>query len=134
MGDATESDLDQIRRILAAYCQACDDGRFDDLAALFAEDSTFEVMGGTYAGRDAIRGFIAAGQPPERRGRHMCANSLVDIDPSGSTATGSTDYIFVARTPEGLQITSAGRYHDTFVRDGDRWRFSSRRIVFLGDE
>lgn len=134
MADATESDLDQIRRIRAEYCQACDDGRFDDLAALFAPRSTFTVMGGTYDGPEDIVAFIAAGQTPELRGKHICANPLVDIDPSGESASGTVDYIFVGRTSEGLQITSAGRYYDTFVRDGERWLFSSRRIVFLGEE
>lgn len=131
---AVESDLDQIHRIRAAYCQACDDGRFDDLAVLFAHESTFTVMGGTYDGPDAIVAFIAAGQTPELRGKHICANPLVDIDAAGATATGTIDYIFVGRTSEGLQITSAGRYYDTFVHDGDRWLISSRRIVFLGEE
>jgi hypothetical protein len=132
--DPNESDLDQIHRIRAAYCQACDDGRFDDLAALFAPHSTFAVMGGTYDGPDDIVAFIAAGQTPELRGKHICANPLVDIDAAGATATGTIDYIFVGRTPEGLQITSAGRYYDTFVHDNGRWLFSSRRIVFLGED
>jgi uncharacterized protein (TIGR02246 family) len=131
---AIESDLDQIRYNLAAYCQACDDGRFDDLAALFTPDGTFTVMGATHTGRDDIKAFISAGQPPELRGKHICANSLVDIDASGATATGTVDYIFVGRTSEGLQITSAGRYNDTFVRTDDGWRFRSRRIAFVGEE
>jgi hypothetical protein len=132
--DLTGSDLDQIRYTLAAYCQACDDGRFDDLVALFVPDGTFTVMGGTYVGRDDIKAFISAGQPPELRGKHICANSLVDIDPAGTSASGTIDYIFVGRTPEGLQITSAGRYHDTFVHTDAGWRFGSRRIAFLGEE
>jgi hypothetical protein len=33
-----------------------------------------------------------------------------------------------------MVVTSAGRYHDTFVRDGDRWLFRTRRIAFMGDE
>jgi hypothetical protein len=31
-------------------------------------------------------------------------------------------------------VTSAGRYHDTLVRNGGTWRFASREIVFMGDE
>ena len=89
-------------------------------------------MGRTYEGRDAIKGFIEKAQPPEQRGKHVAINPLIDVD--GDTATARTDYVFVGRTADGLAVTSAGRYHDRLVRDGGRWRFAERRIVFMGDE
>jgi hypothetical protein len=81
-----------------------------------------------------LQDWITAAQPPELRGKHVCANPMIDIDPDGRHATGRTDYVFVARTDEGLAISSAGRYHDTFEKVGDRWLFSSRRIAFMGEE
>jgi 3-phenylpropionate/cinnamic acid dioxygenase small subunit len=129
---SANDDIEEIRRTLARYCHLCDDGRFEEWGELFADDASFSVMGRHHEGRSAIRAFIEAGQPPERRGKHVCANSVIDVD--GDTATASTDYIFVGRVPDGLAITSAGRYHDTFQRAGDRWVFRSRQIVFLGDE
>lgn len=135
MADADHAhDLELIRRTIASYCHLCDDGRFDEWAELFIPDATFSVMGDTHHGRDTIKTWIAAAQPPELRGKHVCANWLIDIGPDGEHATARTDYVFVARTDEGLGITSAGRYHDTFVKDADRWLFESRRIVFLGEE
>jgi 3-phenylpropionate/cinnamic acid dioxygenase small subunit len=134
MADASTGDLEQIRRTLALYCQLCDDGRFDEWAELYTADATFSVMGRTYTGPREIKGFIEKGQPPEQRGKHVCANSIIDIDPTGTSASARTDYVFVGRTDEGLAITSAGRYHDTLVREAERWLFQSRRIVFLGDE
>jgi uncharacterized protein (TIGR02246 family) len=126
------TDEEAIRNVLALYCQLCDDGRFDEWADLYAEDATFTVMGATHAGRPAIKAFIEHGQPPERRGKHVCANPVVEVDGDGARAR--TDYVFVGRTGAGPAITSVGRYHDTFVRDGERWRFASRTIVFMGDE
>jgi uncharacterized protein (TIGR02246 family) len=126
------TDDEAIRRTLALYCQLCDDGRFEEWAELYTDDATFTVMGQTHEGRTAIRRFIEAAQPPERRGRHVCANALIEVD--GDRATAATDYIFVARSEDGLAITSAGRYHDRLVRDEGRWRFASRRIAFLGEE
>lgn len=123
-----------IRRTLALYCQLCDDGRFDEWADLYVEDAEFHVMGTTHRGRAAIKAFIEKGQPPERRGKHLCANPLIDLDEGGATARAVTDYVFVARAGTGLAITSAGRYHDRLVLDGGRWRFARREIVFLGDE
>jgi 3-phenylpropionate/cinnamic acid dioxygenase small subunit len=127
-------DLEQIRLVLARYCQLCDDGRFEEWAELYTADASFHVMGRSYEGRAAIRSFIEAGQPPERRGKHVCANPIIELDEAGGRATATTDYIFVGRTAEGLAVTSAGRYHDTFVRDEGIWRFARREIVFMGDE
>jgi len=123
------SDLDEIRRTLAQYAHFCDDGRFDEWAELYTFDCRFQVMGQTYEGRDAAKGFIEKGQPPELRGKHICFNSVIDVD--GDTARAVTDYIFIN---QNKAITSAGRYHDILRREPDRWRFAERRIVFLGDQ
>lgn len=122
-----------IRRTLALYCHLCDEGRFDEWEQLFTVDATFRVMGRTHEGRPAVRAFIEAGQPPERRGKHVCANPVIDFD-GDDRATVVSDYVFVGRVPEGLAITSAGRYHDRFVRDGDTWLIAARQIVFMGDQ
>jgi 3-phenylpropionate/cinnamic acid dioxygenase small subunit len=124
------SDEDAIRRTIAQYCHLCDDGRFDEWADLYADDATFSVMGRTYTGRADVQAFIERGQPPDKRGKHICFNSVIDIDPDGESARAWTDYVFMDRD---RAITSAGRYHDRFVRHPDRWRFAERRIVFLGD-
>jgi uncharacterized protein (TIGR02246 family) len=125
---------EDVARTLALYCQLCDDGRFDEWAELFEEDARFTVLGQTHVGRDDIKAWISKAQAPELRGKHFLGQSIVDLDASGDTATGVTDYTFVSRTPEGAYaITSAGRYYDTFVRsDNGRWRFATREIRFLG--
>jgi 3-phenylpropionate/cinnamic acid dioxygenase small subunit len=134
MADAASTDIERIRRTLASYCQLCDDGRFDEWAELYTPDATFEALGRTYTGREQIKGFIETYQAPELRGKHITGNALIDVDSIGAVATASTDYVFVGPTAEGLAVISAGRYHDTLVRDGDRWLFRRRKIVFVGDE
>jgi 3-phenylpropionate/cinnamic acid dioxygenase small subunit len=123
-----------VRRTLARYCQLCDDGRFDEWAGLYTDDATFTVMGQTYSGPAEIQAFIEKGQPPERRGKHLIGQSVIDLDDGTGTAAAVTDYTFIARTPEGgYAITSAGRYHDSFRRaDDGSWQFTSREIRFLG--
>ena len=125
-----------ILQTLALYCQLCDDGRFDEWADLYTADAEFVVMGRVHVGPLAIKGFIERGQPPERRGKHMCANPVIEIHASGRGASAVTDYVFVARGSDGLlALTSAGRYHDELVSDDDgRWRFCRREIVFMGDD
>ncbi len=123
-----------VQRTMALYCQLCDDGRFDEWGQLFALDATFTVMGNTYKGRDAVQAFITEAQPPELRGKHFLGQSVIDVDHDGASATGVTDYTFIARSERGYAITSAGRYHDTFVRAADgSWLFQSRQICFLGE-
>jgi uncharacterized protein (TIGR02246 family) len=125
------TDHDEIRGVLAQYCQLCDDGRFDEWGQLFTDTATFTVLGTTHEGRDAIQAFISAAQPPEARGRHMLSVPLITM--TEGAADVATDYTFVARTEQGFAITSAGRYLDHLVRDGGRWRFASREIVFVGE-
>ena len=122
------SDEDAIRRTIAQYCQLCDDGRFDEWADLYTDDATFSVMGKTYTGRADVKAFIEKGQAPERRGKHLCFNSIIDID--GDSARAITDYVFIDKQHA---ITSAGRYHDRLIRQPDRWRFAERRILFWGE-
>ena len=118
-----------IRLTLARYCQRCDDGEFAAWAQLFEADATFSVLGRTHAGRDVIRAFIEAAQPEDARGKHVLAQSDIDVHTNGKEATVVTDFVFVSRARE---ITSAGRYHDRLRRGDDgEWRFVSREIRFL---
>jgi hypothetical protein len=125
---------EEVARTLALYCQLCDDGRFDEWADLFVADAQFTVLGRTHEGRGDIKAWIERAQAPELRGKHLLGQSIVDVGSAGDTATGVTDYAFIGRTPQGgYAITSAGRYHDTFVLGDDgRWRFATREIRFLG--
>lgn len=119
----------EIRRTLAEYCQLLDDGRFDEWIDVFTEDVAFAVMGRTLQGRDAVRAFIEPSQQADARGRHMISEPLIRIDSDRADVT--TDYCFIG---QDLAVSSAGRYHDVVVNDGDRWRISEREIVFLGSE
>ena len=116
-----------VRATIARYCQTCDDGRFAEFGECFARDAVLAVMGREVRGREAIVDWIAAAMPPEKRGKHVAVNTLVDVDAAGAVSA-STDYLFVARTEKGPRITTTGRYRDTFVRDGDRWLIQTRHI------
>jgi uncharacterized protein (TIGR02246 family) len=140
------SDHEDIRALLAAYCQRCDDGKFDEFAELFEEQAEFIVMGETRVGRQAISTWMAEVLPPPVRGKHIISEPAIEliIDLHGTdgdvlpeAATCRTDYLFVGRDKDGnLGVTSSGRYLDRLVRSTDdgRWRFASRQIVFLGEE
>jgi uncharacterized protein (TIGR02246 family) len=129
----TTVEIEHIRRLLAEYCHAYDDGRADDFAALFTEDAEFRVFGTTRNGRREIRDTIGRQQPGMPPGQHVTYNSVIDVDPDGETARASTDFLYLRKEANGHVITAAGRYHDRLVRNADRWRFGRRTIVFLGE-
>lgn len=128
MGDAVAAEL-AIRRTLAAYCQSCDDGRFDDLGACFTTDARVLVLGREVAGRDAISTWMSAAMPPEKRGRHLTVNSLITV--ADERAAAVSDFVFLALTPDGPRISTAGRYHDEFRLADGEWLIASREIQLL---
>ncbi len=123
------ADIADIRRVLAAYCQSLDDGRFDDWIDLFTEDCVFVVMGMRARGRHELQALIEPNQTDELRGKHMISEPLIDLD--RDVAAVATDFMFISRTNEVLQ---AGRYHDTVRRNPDGWRIAEREIVFTGED
>ena len=113
------SDHDKIRRLLAEYCLACDECRFDDFAALLGEDGVMRAFRRDWVGHDTLVGFIS--NAPE--GIHI--NSAVRIDVDGDQAEVLSNFAFFTLDNE---VGSLGTYADTVVRDGDRWRFARREI------
>jgi len=118
-----------IRNTIAAYTQALDDGRVDDVVATFCPDGVCDIAGmGTYEGHDALRGAYE-GWKPRGPQRHIVANTLI-TDWSDNEATAISDVIFMAKTDAGWQTFTVGRYEDTFHRDGDTWKFHRRAGSF----
>jgi hypothetical protein len=127
------SDDGAVRNLIGAYCQHLDDRRFADLAALHAPDATFEAMGRTCQGPAEIERFFDENVPPEARGKHLCFNTVLDLD--GDRGSGVSDYAVLVPTGSGYGVTNAaavGRYIDEFVRRDGQWLFASRRIEFFG--
>lgn len=123
-------DGEAIQRLIARYCHTCDDGDFGAFGDLWADDAEFVLRGTVTTGRDAIRNAIVGMQPPERRGRHMTVNTVIDLE--GDAASALSDFMFFGRDPElGAALRFVGRYLDAFVRTEAGWRFRRREIQFL---
>ncbi|MGH9211482.1 MAG: nuclear transport factor 2 family protein [Acidimicrobiales bacterium] len=122
------SDTDAIRRTMARYCHAVDDGRFDDLVELFTPEALYLAPGDRgLVGRADIRAFLEKAQPPERRGKHVGFNAVIEVD--GDTATSTSDFVFLSRNGgRGWSVAVVGRYYDRFARQADDWLFSERSI------
>ena len=129
-----------VRRAIAAYTQALDDGRTDDVVATFCADATVEIPGmGTHVGVDAIREAYAA-WTPRRPQRHLVLNTLV-TEWTADEAPATSDVVFLLKGKDGWAVQVVGRYAYVLHRDDtkgatdgsddDQWRFHLRRASFL---
>lgn len=124
-----------IRDLVARYAHAADRGRFDEVAALFADDGTLELPDGrSLVGPAAIRAFL--GDTGERLRapaaapvvlRHHVSSHRIVLE--GPDAADGWAYLLVM-SPRGPDHW--GRYADRYVRVGDEWRFASRRVRIDG--
>jgi hypothetical protein len=122
--------VEGIRATLAAYTQALDDGRTDDVVATFCPDGVCEIPGtGTYEGHAALRSAFD-GWKPQRPQRHLVLNTLV-TDWNDHEARAVSDVLFILLGSSGWSIELVGRYRDTLHRDGGAWRFQRRFAEFV---
>jgi uncharacterized protein (TIGR02246 family) len=121
---------DAIREVLAQYCFALDGGRFDDMAALFAEDGTWHTAFGKATGRKAIAEFAAGLRAhrlgPTPRAIHHVTNVVIALD--RDSAKVRSNWTTVQNSPEGPKIGSGGAYDDDMIKEGERWLFRYRTI------
>jgi hypothetical protein len=121
---------DAIREVLAEYCFRLDDGRFAEMAALFAEKGTWDTAFGKATGRVAIAELArslrerAGDQRP--RAIHLVTNIAIALD--GASARARSNWAVVQNSPEGPKIGSGGAYLDELVREGGQWLFRYRKI------
>ena len=127
--DAALRDELAVKRTLAAYCHLCDDGDFAGLVELFVLDGSVAFDDDVVTGRDALMTWFANRQPPQRRGKHLTMNIIVDVD--GNCAEVVSDYLFLRLVDGVVTPAIAGRYRDRLRRDGTRWAIERRNIEIM---
>jgi len=122
-----------VRATIAAYAQALDEGRTDDVVATFNPDGVAEIQGfGTFSGHDELRAAYEK-WIPRRPQRHLVLNTLV-TDWSDDRASATSDVIFVLLGDAGWSIQLVARYDDTLHNDAGTWRFRRRCARFVTDQ
>jgi SnoaL-like domain len=122
--------VEGIRAALAAYAQALDDGRSDDVVETFCPDGAIEIPGmGIHEGHAALRQAFTKWRP-RRPQRHLVVNTHV-IDWDETEARASSDVIFLLKGGDGWSIELVGRYHDLLHQADGTWRFHRRTATFV---
>lgn len=125
-----EDDRWAILRLMYRYAELIDDGRLAEFAELF-DDAVLRFDGiGEWHGSDEVLDFLERavilyrGTP---RTSHVITNVVLDIEPGGTSATGSSSVtVFQGVGDMALRPIVAGRYRDRFERRDGTWRFSER--------
>jgi hypothetical protein len=122
--------VEGVRAALAAYTQALDDGRTDDVVATFCPDGSCNIPGlGSFTGHDELRAAYGRWAPRVPQ-RHLVLNTLV-TDWGDDEARATSDVVFLLRSHDGWSVQLVGRYEDVLHRDGEAWRFHHRTAEFV---
>ena len=119
-----------VGNAMAAYTQALDDGRTDDVVATFCADGFCDMPGlGRHEGHDALR--VAYDRlKPRKPQRHLITNTLITAWDEHEARV-SSDVVFLLQTERGWVVGVVGRYEDVLHLDGGTWRFHSRVATFV---
>lgn len=119
-----------VRASVGAYAQALDDGRTDDVVALFTTDGSCDIPGlGAPEGRTALHAAFDKVKPRVPQ-RHVVVNTVVsDWDEHNATAV--SDLIFLVKGEGAWSVALVGRYHDVLRNDDGTWRFVRRVVEFV---
>lgn len=121
-------DIHEIGQLRARYCQALDDGRWEDLADTFTEDGAFVGLTTARGRAEMLEFFPQLNSSTVTSWWHFSSNETVELD--GDTATGTT-WLLQPCVVDGESQIAAGRYEDTMVRTAHGWRFQERRVSFF---
>ncbi len=128
---------DAIRELLAEYCFRLDGGRYDEMAALFTEDGTWDTAFGAATGRAAIAALARdirahrseTGAGADRpRAIHLVTNIAIALDGGSERAEVRSNWTVVQNSPTGPKIGSGGAYADQMVKADGSWFFRYRKI------
>jgi hypothetical protein len=119
-----------VRAAIAAYTQALDDGRTDDVVATFCTDGVCEMPGmGTHSGHEALRVAYDRWKPRQPQ-RHLILNTLIAPGDNGEV-TAISDVVFLLGDEAGWGIKLVGRYQDILRLEDGVWKFRHRATTFV---
>ena len=114
----------ECTRLINLYANLNDEARWEEVAALYAEDGLMTrptAPDAPIVGRAALLAAFLA-RPP-RTSQHVVGNIVVEVESEDAASAKSAILLFTSKDGPPL----AGTYRDRFVRTPEGWRFSERR-------
>ena len=123
--ELSAQDYAEIQQLYARYNFAIDGGDAEAWAATFTPDGVFN----TFAGHEALVGFVKNWRANMHGGARRHWNSNLSIAGNSQTATGSVYLLLVDTSTKPVSIAFSGTYSDTLVKTKQGWRFSKRTVA-----
>ncbi len=120
-------DKDEIRELLHAYCFCMDQGRFGELASLFATDGEWIAPYRSARGPAQIEAWLTQSVPPKPKRLHYVMNSIIRVDAAQADAT--SNYLVMVEGADGPVPSVCGTYSDVLVKQPNGWRFQRRELI-----
>lgn len=122
------------------YAVALDGKDPDRLAAAFAENGVWEVLGNRMEGRAAIRSYWQArlaDWAPDHGRLHQISNQVIDVIDRDHARGTSTVAVYFFSTADGanaeLKPALIARNSDEYVRTSEGWKIARRSIERLAN-
>jgi hypothetical protein len=121
-------DRGQITALIDRLGRALDEGRFEELRAIYTPDATAKTPGGTAEGRDALIAQASRNHGEDKRIQHVIGNVLIDLRGDAADVRANLIATFAPASSDGTiprpQYTLGEVYRFDAVRTADGWRLS----------
>jgi hypothetical protein len=117
-----------VENLNASYGFYVDKSMQDAISALFAEDSTLEILGrGVFIGRDRVYEYMRRLGAPQTGSlfNHMQLQPIVSISPDGTTAQMRTRLFVMFGQVDRAAQWGEGIYENTFVKEDGVWKYKN---------
>jgi SnoaL-like domain len=122
-----DNEKDAIRDLLHLYCFHMDEGRFAELAALFAVEGEWIAPYRSARGPAEIAAWLTQSVPPSPRRMHYVMNSVIAV--TGEHAAAKSNYLVMVAGPDGPVPSVCGTYADVLNKTPAGWRFRRRELI-----
>ena len=128
MNQLSSDDRLAIAEVLARYCHAIDQRRWEDFDELFTDDCRldFGAVMGAFEGRDGLARFKQTIEATGVFMRHYTTNVVLHGDGARVRAE---SYVLAITGPADGRMQTTGRYDDDLLKAGGRWRIRARRAT-----
>ena len=120
-------DRDRVATLVHRLGASLDDGRFDDLRALFVDDAVARTPGGVAEGIDALVAQASRNHVPDDGIQHVISGVMVDVDGDRATVRTNLVVMFGRRDLAAAPPTPFGPEPPTAL--GAVYRFTARRTA-----